>query len=577
MKLPVIINLDSKYDWTKEVQNILDTIDCKKLHKKFPTISKANFKFRLNQQLKIIGLCSPSFIDRFYFRQDNCHERARDNNDWIYREEENWRMSQIGEERNVRHFNGEEPHFRSPKICDNYIVEPYGIYTDDCSILLPGEADMDKLLLSAKGEAGIFLCPERIVEIYPTLMEVLSNPKYALPLADNPILANLKMVLLHELGHHIFPVHRNCNGKKYISEGLANYFCYSNLDAHVEQAGLLYKSRTLQPPEYSSYRFISILHRYYNQKPKLDKGKIKRQIKELYNKGEESDSYILDAKTLERVLQELEDHIAYSHILTIDDVFARAFEGFIDGWNNIFLKETITEEADIRDWTDVIIRQTEHLTMAIAVDSLPTVNFLNDLDEYYANKGRWSSRFEYEMIFKRRLHYKKQINPDFVWDLYNENSILPFVLSEVMPNEIWRSWGMSTSRVNVGTGSKLPGKLSWPEGPLFRMTTRQDWERIVKESPYQWARDAAIIWILNDLNNKSDIANFLSGFTLSGGTRNWHTVINSFNKYSGQFNTDTKNKIISILQETIKDKDTVNLTLKREAEKLIEKLRTNSE
>jgi hypothetical protein len=496
MKLPVIINIDSKYDWTKEVQNIWDTIDCKKLHQKFPTISEADFDFRLNKMLVIIGLCSPSFIDRFHFRQDNCYETARDNNSWIYREEQNWRALQVGDEENVKHFNGEESHFRHPKTCSNYVVEPYGIYTDDCSIFLSGAVDMAKLPLGAKGGAGIFLCPERIVEIYPNLLEVLNNPKYPLALADNPILANLKMVLLHELGHHIFPVHRNCGGRKYISEGLANYFCYSNLNK-VEKAWLLYKSRTLQTPEYSSYRFISILHRYYNQKPIINKEKIKKQIKELYSKENESESYRVQAKTLEKVLQDLEDHIEHSHILTIDDVFARALVGEIDGWNNIFLKETITSDGYIREWADKLEMQTEHLTMAMTLDFLPTAGFLNDLDEFYANEQRWTWGINLGMLHMHHRHYKKQAKPDFIWDLYNDNSILPWILSNEIPDEIWSSWGMSTSHDKMGTDSKLPGKLSWPEGPLFRLTSKNDWNKIKSESPYEWARKAADYWLTN--------------------------------------------------------------------------------
>jgi len=569
MKLPLIINIDSQYDWTSEVQNIWDTIDCKKLHQIFPRIDENDFDFRLNKKLVIIGLCSPSFIDRSYQMRDDCHDLETNTEDWLKREEQHWRKLQVFEERNVRYFNGEEPHFRHPKTCYNYVIEPYGIYSDDCSKFLSGVADMDKLPLGTKGGAGIFLCPERITRIYPTLLEVLSDPKYPLPLIDNPILTNLKMVLIHELGHHIFPVHRNCKGKKYISEGLANYFCYSNL-TEIERAWLLYKSKTLQPPEYSSYRFISILHHYYNQKPNIDKDKIKRQIQKLKDKEKESHH----AKTLERVLQDFEDHIEHSLILTIDDVFSRAFTGEIDGWNNIFLKETITEEGYIRMWADKLERQTEHLTMAMSLDILPTAGFLDDLDELFANEKKWRWDIDHGMFHMHHRHNKKQINPDFIWDLYNDNSILQWVLSNEIPDEIWSSWGMSTSHNKMGTDSKLPGKLSWPEGPLFRMTTRQDWERIVKESPYQWARNAAMVWLLNDLNSKSDIDNYLSMFTLSDNPpENCGVVIESFDKYSSDFNSSVKDKMIPILESFIEGMEE-NRSIRIETEKLIKKLKT---
>ena len=402
MKLPVIINIDSQYDWTSEVQDIWDTIDCKNLHHNFPKIDERGFDFRLTKKLVIIGLCSPSFIDSSYNKRGNCNETERNTDSWIHEEEENWRALQVGQERNVKHFNGEEPHFRHPKTCENYIIEPYGIYTDDCSIFLSGVVDMDKLPLGAKGGAGIFLCPERIVRIYPTLLEALRKPKYSIPLTSNPTLTNLKMVLLHELGHHVFPVHRNCNGKKYIPEGLANYFCYSNL-TEIERAWLLYKSRTLQPPEYSSYRFVSILHRYYNQKPEINREKIKNDIKELYSKEKLSESYKAHAQQLERVLHDLENLIATSTILTTDDVFTKAFEGSIDGWGNIFLKETITEEGYIRGWADLIERQTEHLTMAITLDILPTVGFLDDLDELFGNAKKWRWDIDHGML---HMHHR---------------------------------------------------------------------------------------------------------------------------------------------------------------------------
>jgi len=526
MELPVIINIDSQYDWTSEVQDIWDTIDCKNLHQNFPKIDESYFDFRLTKKLVTIGLCSPSFIDHSYNKKGNCNETEENTDSWIHREEENWRAVQVGQESNVSHFNGEEPHFRQPKICENYIIEPYGIYTDDCTIFLSDVVDMDKLPLGAKGGAGIFLCPERIVKIYPTLLEGLKNPKHPIPLTSNPILTNLKIILLHELGHHIFPVHRNCKGKKYISEGLANYFCYSNL-TDIERAWLLYKSRTLQPPEYSSYRFISILHRYYNQK--------------------------------------------------IDDVFTKAFEGSTDGWETIF-KKTITQEGYTRDWADLIERQTEHLTTAITLDFLPTVGFLHDFDELLGNEKKWRWDIDHGKLHLHHRHdYKKQINPDFIWDLYNDFSIFPWVLSTEIPDEIWSSWGMSTSHGNMGTDSKLPGKLSWPEGPLFRMTTRQDWKRVITESPYQWARNAAMVWLLDAMKNKSDVENFLCGFSLSDNPpTNCGAVIEVFNKYSKQLNSTAKAEIISILQRFIREMET-NRSIRIDTEKLIKKLKSNNE
>lgn len=506
MKLPVIINIDSLYDWTREVQDIWDTIDSESLHNNFPKIDEREFDFRLTKKLVIIGLCSPSFIDRAYNRRGNCNETKRDTDSWIHREEENWRALQVGQERNVKHFNGEEPHFRHPKTCENYIIEPYGIYTDDCSIFLSGVVDMDKLPLGAKGGAGIFLCPERIVRIYPTILEALRSPKYPIPLISNPILTNLKMLLLHELGHHIFPVHRNCKGNKYISEGLANYFCYSNL-TEIERAWLLYKSRTLQPPEYSSYRFISVLHRYFNSKIVIEESKISEKL-EQYDKDIKLSKYPTQDEAFKQrfinLVNDLKKHLETSTIFTMDDIFLNMFKGNTDGWGSIF-RTVIDNNGNERSWKDIVKRQTEHLTMAITLDFLPAVGFLDDLDELFGNAKKWGWDIDHGMLHMHHRHYKKQINPDFIWDLYNDFSIFPWALSNELPDEIWSSWGMSTSHDNMGTDSKLPGKLSWPEGPLFRMTTRQDWERVIKESPYQWARNAAtrLLQLVADKNQKA--------------------------------------------------------------------------
>jgi hypothetical protein len=47
----------------------------------------------------------------------------------------------------------------------------------------------------------------------------------------------------------------------------------------------------------------------------------------------------------------------------------------------------------------------------------------------------------------------------------------------------------------MGTDSAPPKKLAWPEGPLFRATNKDEWERIIKESPYAWAKKAAEFWL----------------------------------------------------------------------------------
>lgn len=65
------------------------------------------------------------------------------------------------------------------------------------------------------------------------------------------------MTLLHELGHHFFPVHKN-GGGRFLSEALANFFCQGGLN-EKERAWLLYKTWFLQPREYSAYRTLENL------------------------------------------------------------------------------------------------------------------------------------------------------------------------------------------------------------------------------------------------------------------------------------------------------------------------------
>ena len=121
----------------------------------------------------------------------------------------------------------------------------------------PGRAVRPIRPLLAWHESSIFLCPERIHGIYPAVISLGEHLRHPLRLSSNPALVSLQMTLLHELGHHFFPVHRSGAGR-FFSEALANLFCPHGLGPD-EQAWLLYKSWHLQPPEDSAYRPLRVL------------------------------------------------------------------------------------------------------------------------------------------------------------------------------------------------------------------------------------------------------------------------------------------------------------------------------
>lgn len=438
MRLPLIINVDSQFDWTKELSDIWAGLPLEDIrHDMAPSVEERDWNIR-KERLVVICLCSPETIDVEYFQRCRHQNEAQNNND---RDEETWRNRQlcISANKNIDaapRLTGEEPFLRSPTSCNEGVFEAYGFYTHNSSVVLEGKVDMDKVPLGVHGGAGIFLCPERIIDIYPKLMMLDLGLQKPIPLSSNPTLLNLKMILLHELGHHFFPVHGTGAGK-YISEAFANLFCVAAFKETV-RPWLLYKTWYLQPPEYSAYRFLDLL-------------------------TQEAGS--LNAHTI-----------------------TSAFSGSVTGWEELFGPEHFV----LTRW-EQILRRSEHITMAAAIDSIPAFGLIRNLSSHL--NVRWDNWFQgghFHMIAARSAG---KIPADFLRDLYEENSIYPWALSPNLPEDIWSSWGISTSHAEMGTDSAPPKQLSWPEGPLYRATCKDDWERIIKESPYAWAKKAAEFWI----------------------------------------------------------------------------------
>ena len=433
MFVPAIRNIDSQFDWTQEVKTLWEDIDWDRF-KIINSIKSDEWNNRRNE-IVLIGLCSSLLIEDAYRWnvRDNNNSCSNSNEiDPDQYEEDHWkkRQTRCHERENsndrrprFRRFTGEEPHFRSPNSGRRGIVECYGIYVEDWTTFLRGRVTstlVDKGITLPEGPA-IFLCPERIIEVYPTLVTLGEKFRDPLTLSCNPTMTNLKMVLLHELGHHFFPVHCSKAGK-YISEGLANYFCLLGIE-DSEKPWLLYKTWHLQPPEYSAYRFINLLER--------ELGNTRRALK-------------------------------------------AAFDGEIRFWEYIFQSKA---------WED-IDRTSEYVTMAISLDYIPAKMFLKELDP--KNQKGWYSIFDHDLISMHWCHISEddgRIPADFLWDLYEGNSIYPWVFIPGLPGRIWSSWGCGD-------------ELSWPERPLSRSTKGvEDWNIIYKECLYVQVRNIAALRI----------------------------------------------------------------------------------
>lgn len=488
--MPIIINIDSQYDWTEEVQHLWEHIAWDDiLSNIFPFPDGSLRAVGRKDQLVLIGLCSSLLINRAYgwdIGQDDDNENNQDrfaHEDWMERQKKERQNS--NDCRDVRRFTGEETHFRSPKTGKKGVVECFGIYFENWATFLRGMVNnaVGKTNTALPEGPAIFLCPERIIEIYPTLMTLGEDFRNPLPLSSNPTLVNLKMVLFHELGHHFFPVHR-AGIERYVSEGLANYFCLLGIE-DSEKLWLLYKTWHLQPPEYSAYRLLELFKKKVVSAVGTNASQYAKRIAELKGK-KEIESY--EQNDLERLLGLSEALFKLKRDQTcLDRSLNEAFSGSIDGWEGIFYSP---------EWHDAKKRMSENTTMAMTMDYVPIAGFTRDLTEYYGLESwRWENGLDNHHY--RISRHDSWIPADLLWDLYEGNSILPWVFVPKIPERFWGSWGMSTNAGEMGMDSSpAKGRLSWPEGPLYRSTKKEDWLKIVKESPYAWAREATMVWLL---------------------------------------------------------------------------------
>lgn len=256
--MPLIVNIDSQLDWTQEVTQTWNAIDWLSLLDNLRcSVGNAAWA-RRRDQLGFIGLCSSLRFERSLdalprFANTN-EEMSGDDHDERKRAEENWA------ERQSRELNSERiPTCRRARVSRQTVIDYFGLYCDEAISVLTPLSALDQVPVDYHFRPAIFLCPERIAEVFPALSNGCAKLRRELPPDNQAHLAALKLTLLHEVGHHFFPIHR-ATGNKYVSEAFANYFCWGGLDSN-EREWLAYKSYLLQPPEYSAYRPLSELIR----------------------------------------------------------------------------------------------------------------------------------------------------------------------------------------------------------------------------------------------------------------------------------------------------------------------------
>jgi len=137
------------------------------------------------------------------------------------------------------------------------IVDCYGIYVRSLKDWLDGFSNQylnrtmnqwkERLADRSIDGPAILLCPELIETIYRTVMRRASLPiRKILTLDVNPSRLFLKFTLLHEIGHHVFPVCTNTS-TRYLSEAMANWFVYCAVSPQ-ERAILHEKTQTQTLP-----------------------------------------------------------------------------------------------------------------------------------------------------------------------------------------------------------------------------------------------------------------------------------------------------------------------------------------
>lgn len=393
---PVILNLDSAFDWTAEVRVILDQLDWESIRTVVaPTISGHDWTAR-RDRLGMIALVSDVFIQECYqipWRDQEHADCEDDAHGW----RKEWRERQLrgskdqleSEAKNSNcpthpkyRLNSEAPFFRPPRVGRRGIVECYGMYVDEAETLPHSRPLLRAIPDGCRHAPAIFLCPERLCEVYPILLKLRENFRHPPPLSSNPTLFSLRMTLLHELGHHFFPVHRSGAGHC-LGEGLANLFCHAALD-DAQRAWLLYKSWHLQPPEYSAYRPLKVVC------------------------GADSDCRV---------------------------AVSSCFHCTLKGWALLPKKDSDRFERDIG----------ASLNMALAADAPACYGLAKELRECVSSENNWF--FPCDGIHWHHLRRSADgcLPADMVLDLYKKANLAAWITRADMPKRFWGRWAYGES------------------------------------------------------------------------------------------------------------------------------------
>ena len=385
---PLIYNLDSPFDCTTEVRLLWEQLDWEIIRRAVALQIPLDQWLTRRDELSVIGLVSDIFIESAYrVPIEGCEEYTssrEEGDDPLLRD---WRMRQMGvqqssnnKKRKPLNFNGVGPFFLSPRTCRSGISDCFGVYTEDASTILGSRGLLNRIPEQSQHAPAIFLCPERIYEIYPTLLTLKENLQHPLPLSSNPASVNLKMVLLHELGHHFFPVH-HMGAKRFLSEALANFFCFHGL-APEEQAWLLYKSWHLQPPEYSAYRPLNVL---------------------------------------------------YEAVADCPAAVAKCFHGDLGGWASLPKKDAHTFEHHLGAC----------LNMALSCDAPSCEGLWRELKGHVSEENKWMLHWDNGNILMHHLgrYGDGHIPVDLVLDLYRQINLAGWATRPELPTRFWGRWG----------------------------------------------------------------------------------------------------------------------------------------
>jgi len=384
---PELVNLDSPLDWSSELGEIWSWLDWDELRASAaPSVDQRAWDAR-RDELGLVALVSDLTIGSIASSPAFDGRRTEESElGWL---REQWRARQRpaegDEDRRPRQLGAEDPVRRPPRWGTTGVADALGIYVDRAETALAWMRLADRVAPELHERPAIFLCPVRIWALYPAVLAAYDGLREPLALADHPALVNFRMTLLHELGHHFFPVHRS-GGGPFLNEGLANVFVDRNCDAR-ERTWLLYKSWLLQPPEYSAYRPL--------------------------------------------------------HALCQADADARGaieacFLGTLDGWRALAAKGDFEVERKFRGSTQV----------GLGLDSAPARGLRGELRDLIPQRARAALNWgcgEHVLIDLQRHGGMVRLSPDLLAGLYGERDLSEWVLASDVPDEFWSGWGNSSS------------------------------------------------------------------------------------------------------------------------------------